>query len=348
MINSCRELTIAALGTAYWNSSNANLRSEIQTFLQDEYRVPVSEALQVAMRYVGFIGADADSPDRRSGFELYTPQEGRDLFGTKYNPAARGDFSSLTCPAPRADAPVFVPGNLDACHREPLVRIAQLYASSHPLSTERRDYFDSGLRLLNEWMRIDGTSFIPMIDQETAIAGLNRLAAEAGAISFTPGSVQFERDRALRLFRACPPYEPIRLEPMPIQTPVTLTPQPTFRPPAGSPVFFQPRPSPAPALVFQSALTGPRTYAFVTLVPAPLAWSFGDGTTSTELAPVHTYAAPGTYTVSLTAMVNGATQTATSTLTVAPDVDTAASSGTSIGLWVAGSAVALWLLSRFR
>ncbi len=47
------------------------------------------------------------------------------------------------------------------------------------------------------------------------------------------------------------------------------------------------------------------------------AWSFGDGTSSTETNPVHTFPAPGTYTVSLTVTDNeGLTNTATQTVTV--------------------------------
>ena len=40
-------------------------------------------------------------------------------------------------------------------------------------------------------------------------------------------------------------------------------------------------------------------------------WSFGDGSTSTAIAPIHTYTSPGSYTVTLTALVNDVIQTVT-------------------------------------
>jgi PKD repeat protein len=46
------------------------------------------------------------------------------------------------------------------------------------------------------------------------------------------------------------------------------------------------------------------------------AWEFGDGTTSTERNPVHTFAAPGTYTVSLLVSDFETTDRRTQTLTV--------------------------------
>ncbi len=47
-------------------------------------------------------------------------------------------------------------------------------------------------------------------------------------------------------------------------------------------------------------------------------WNFGDGTTSTQQNPAHTYTAPGTYTVTLTAGSVGCTATTTQTLNVFP------------------------------
>lgn len=47
--------------------------------------------------------------------------------------------------------------------------------------------------------------------------------------------------------------------------------------------------------------------------PSSWSWNFGDGTTSTDQSPVHTYTIPGTYTVSLTAENAGGSNTNTRT-----------------------------------
>lgn len=68
-------------------------------------------------------------------------------------------------------------------------------------------------------------------------------------------------------------------------------------------------------------------------------WSFGDGTTSVLLAPTHTYAAPGTYSWTMTATVDGRTCSGSGTVTVTP------SSGTLYGSVVVGSAATAYLLN---
>ena len=50
--------------------------------------------------------------------------------------------------------------------------------------------------------------------------------------------------------------------------------------------------------------------------PASWSWDFGDGTTSTEQNPAHTYTKPGVYTVSLTATNAGGSNTETQSITV--------------------------------
>ena len=46
-------------------------------------------------------------------------------------------------------------------------------------------------------------------------------------------------------------------------------------------------------------------------------WTFGDGSTSSEASPIHTFLSPGTYTVNLTVTNAGGSDTATQTVTVA-------------------------------
>ncbi|HNG88934.1 MAG TPA: PKD domain-containing protein, partial [Saprospiraceae bacterium] len=52
-------------------------------------------------------------------------------------------------------------------------------------------------------------------------------------------------------------------------------------------------------------------------------WAFGDGNTSTQAAPMHTYAAPGTYTVTLTASNGCGSATSTQQVTVQGSAPTA-------------------------
>ena len=55
-----------------------------------------------------------------------------------------------------------------------------------------------------------------------------------------------------------------------------------------------------------------------TYSPTAWSWEFGDGATSTEQDPLHEYASPGTYTVRLTAVINGVGYTRTKLITVVP------------------------------
>ncbi|MEC9106790.1 MAG: PKD domain-containing protein, partial [Candidatus Neomarinimicrobiota bacterium] len=49
-------------------------------------------------------------------------------------------------------------------------------------------------------------------------------------------------------------------------------------------------------------------------------WDFGDGGTSTEMSPSHTYAADGTYNVSLTATNSGGSAVASESLELASEL----------------------------
>lgn len=66
----------------------------------------------------------------------------------------------------------------------------------------------------------------------------------------------------------------------------------------------------------QTSGTAPLTILFTdtsTNVPTSWSWNFGDGATSTENNPGHTYSTPGTYTVSLTAVNAAGSNTVTKT-----------------------------------
>src|ERR1035437_1034019 len=59
-------------------------------------------------------------------------------------------------------------------------------------------------------------------------------------------------------------------------------------------------------------------------------WNFGDGATSTEQNPVHTYPAEGTYTVNLKVSNSNGTASKTATITVQNHISTGSSNGRSI------------------
>ncbi len=69
-------------------------------------------------------------------------------------------------------------------------------------------------------------------------------------------------------------------------------------------------------------------------------WEFGDGTTSEEADPTHTYAMVGTYTVTLTAYGNGCASS--TTIEVVVDINTglgAVSGNTSVNVWSSGTMI---------
>jgi PGF-pre-PGF domain-containing protein len=77
----------------------------------------------------------------------------------------------------------------------------------------------------------------------------------------------------------------------------------------------------APVAAFSANVTegdAPLTVAFTDASTGAAIWSwdFGDGSTSTDRNPVHTYATPGTYTVNLTVTNKAGSSSATATITV--------------------------------
>lgn len=342
-VSPCGELLIAALGLFVHGGGGRSGPAEARLA---ELGVSAEEAILTTSRYVGI---SINSDDRSWNHNDSVSPEMR----------ARFDAMLASIRAGNAQCSVGVPlpypiswDKLSSCRLAAFANLAEVWVLMGPTyRTDRQPiqlaFRDMFLSWYNEIQTAEGRTPVSSIseaaqvDAMAAVLGLNGGLKRNGSYSTVEREIQAAREA----YVTCPAY----VAPLPAATYYTGS-QSVLTIPSTNPFRLPPsalRPTPAPALVFQSALTGPRTYAFVTLAPAPLAWSFGDGITSTELAPVHTYA-PGTYTVSLTAMVNGATQTTTSSLTVAPDEVPATASTSSVGLWVAGSAVALWLLSRFR
>lgn len=342
-VTPCTELLIAALGLLVHQQSG---RQDPAAARLAELGVSVEDAILMTSRYVGIsIGSD----DRSWSHNESVSPEMRERFDDMLARVRAGDTS---CPT---GVPLPYPiqwDKLSPCRLEPLANLAEVWVLMGPTGRVDRQRIQLAFRDMfsawyNELQVAEGRtpaisiSEADQIDAMAVVLGMNGGLKRNGSYS----TVEAEIQSAQEAYAACPVY----VAPPPVPTSYTGRPSLVLTRPGSNPL----RPTPAPALVFQSTLTGPRTYTFVTLVPAPLVWSFGDGTTSTELAPSHTYAAPGTYTVSLMAMVNGATQTATSTLTVGSDVPALVSSeGPSVGLWVTGAvavtAVAALLFSRSR
>lgn len=85
---------------------------------------------------------------------------------------------------------------------------------------------------------------------------------------------------------------------------------------------------PSVSAAFDTTPSGPRAGDVVQFVdrssgsPASWSWSFGDGAASNAQNPTHTYAAAGTYTVSLTASNGGSTSQVARTITIANAIGT--------------------------
>ncbi|MFN2110749.1 MAG: PKD domain-containing protein, partial [Anaerolineae bacterium] len=68
--------------------------------------------------------------------------------------------------------------------------------------------------------------------------------------------------------------------------------------------------------------------------PMQFVWNFGDGITSTQVAPMHNYAAAGVYTATLTATNLGGSDSATETVTIVPPSAPVAAFATSSPDWL--------------
>ena len=84
-------------------------------------------------------------------------------------------------------------------------------------------------------------------------------------------------------------------------------------------------PVPAQVITLLADPTNPDTRSAVRFganvrgdAPITYAWSFGDGTTDTGAAPIHTYDRPGTYTVSLSVRNDAGSDSRTLSITVSP------------------------------
>ena len=62
-------------------------------------------------------------------------------------------------------------------------------------------------------------------------------------------------------------------------------------------------------------------------------WNFGDGSTSTDMEPTHTYTVPGTYTVTLTVTVDNCVSTTTGTVVATVSTDIATATSTGVNPW---------------
>ncbi|HEX5015311.1 MAG TPA: PKD domain-containing protein [Candidatus Limnocylindrales bacterium] len=90
--------------------------------------------------------------------------------------------------------------------------------------------------------------------------------------------------------------------PPPPTAPPTPAPPPTSPPPTPAP----PTDDDAPSVAFDVSVQGlTARFANRTKGAVSWAWSFGDGETATIRNPTHTYAAPGTYAVTLVATARG-------------------------------------------
>lgn len=341
-VSPCGELLVAALGLV---AHTGGARRGVATARLAELGVPVDEAIQTASRYVGI----PTDPDNRTWSVNYA-----------IAPSVRERFDAMVASvlAGTAQCPtgVLLPypiqgDKLSPCRLVALAALAEVWFLKGPTdSTDRQPlqlaFRDMFMSWYNEIQRAEGRGAAGSISEDDLVDAMSIMISLNGGMkrNGSYSTVESEIQAAREAYAACPAYE----APTPVATTYTggAAPFLTTRLPVNT--LRPTQPAPTPPLAFQVTLTGPRTYAFATPAQAPLTWSFGDGTTSTELAPVRTYA-PGTYTVSLTAMVRGAAQTVTSTLTVAPDspADVVVEKSSYAG-WLAAGAAALWLLSRFR
>lgn len=87
-------------------------------------------------------------------------------------------------------------------------------------------------------------------------------------------------------------------------------------------------PPAAPVAEFFSDVNGTEvTFNSNVTNASTITWSFGDGSSSTEADPVHAYATPGNYTVTLTAQGEGGTDTDTQTVEILESLDYLLSGG---------------------
>lgn len=89
---------------------------------------------------------------------------------------------------------------------------------------------------------------------------------------------------------------------------------------SGTPPVSGPPPAPTASFAFATVSAADRAVSFAdtrTGAPTSWAWAFGDGATSAERHPTHSYAAAGPYAVSLAVGNAGGSSTVTASVTVA-------------------------------